>query len=168
MLAPDIPVRQFHLTRSCPTCNWFQGRGQARIEGVKGSRLGGQGYNQLPVTPQHGLRPGEEPHDTRQSGHERHISRPDSGRVVCTHAASDKGEHTTASHVARWIVVISTAKTAVWRRCKVRRAYCTLEGPRQDRMSRSAHWVSSRAATAAHVRSNYPFSVPKWVPTGVW
>jgi len=35
------------------------------------------------------------------------------GRVVCTHAASDAGAPTTASHVARWVAVMSAAKTAV-------------------------------------------------------
>jgi len=44
-----------------------QGRGQARIEGVKESRLGGQGHDQFPVTPQHELRPGE--------GNELHVAR---------------------------------------------------------------------------------------------
>jgi len=29
-------------------------------------------------------------------------------------------------------------------------------------------WVSARAATAAHVRANFPFSVPRWVPTGAF
>jgi len=90
------------------------------------------------------------------------------GRVVCTHAASDVGVPTTASHVARWVAVTSAAKTAVWRRDKVRRAYWTFAGPRQDRMSAWALWMSARAATAAHVRENLPFSVPRWVPTGAW
>jgi len=166
MLAPEIPVRQFHLSRPCPTGQWFQGRGQARIDGVKGSRLGGQGHDQLPVISQHELRPGNEPHDTRQSA----TPHPPSliGRVVCTQAASDVGVPTTASHVARWVAVTSAAKTAMWRRSKVRRAYCTLAGPKHYRMSACAHCVSARAANAAHVRANFPFSVPRWTPTGEW
>jgi len=40
------------------------------------------------------------------------------GRVVYTHAASHVGVPNTASHVACW-----AAKTTVWRRGKVRRAY---------------------------------------------
>jgi len=77
------------------------------------------------------------------------------GRPVCTHAASDVGVPSTASHLARWVAVTSAAKTAVWRRCKVRRSHCTFAGPRQDCMSACAHWVSARAATAAHVRANW-------------
>jgi len=90
------------------------------------------------------------------------------GRVVCTHAASDVGVPTTASHVALWVAVTSAAKTAVWRSGKVRWSYCTLAGPKQDRMSACAHWVSARAATAAHVGANFPFSAPRWAPTGEW
>jgi len=90
------------------------------------------------------------------------------GRVVCTHSASDVGVPTTAPHVARWVAVTSAAKTAVWRRLKVRRAYCTLAGRRQDRMSACAHWVYAKAATAAYLRANFPFSVPRWAPTGAW
>jgi len=90
------------------------------------------------------------------------------GRVVCTYAASDVGVPTNASQVARWVTVTSAAKTAVWRRGKVRRAFCTFAGPRQNRRSACAHWVSARAATAAHVRANFNFSVSSWVPTGAW
>jgi len=82
------------------------------------------------------------------------------GRVVCTHAASDVGVPTDASHVARWVAVTSAAKTAVWRRGKVRRAYYTFAGSRNDRISTCAHWVSARAATAAQVRASLSFSVP--------
>jgi len=63
------------------------------------------------------------------------------GRVVCTHAASDVGVPTTASHVARWVAVTSAAGSAVWQSGKVRRAYCTLAGPKQDRMSACANWA---------------------------
>jgi len=122
VLASDIPVRQFHITSPRPTCQWLHGQGQARNEGVKQSRIGGQGHDQLSATPQHGLRPGEELHDPRQSRHGRHIGRAGDpaaasliGRVVCTHAASGAGVLTTASHVARWVAVTSAAKTAVWR-----------------------------------------------------
>jgi len=121
VLAPDVPVWQFHLAGPRPTCQRFQGRGPgARIEYVKQSRLGDQGHDQLPVTPQHDLYPGEELYNPRQSRHGRHIGRaatpqPPSliGRVVCTHAASDVGAPTTASHVARWVAVTSAAKTTV-------------------------------------------------------
>jgi len=90
------------------------------------------------------------------------------GRVVCTHAASDVGVPTNASHVARRVAVTSAAKTDVWRRVKVRRAYWTFAGHRHDRMSATALWVFARGATAAHVRANVPFSVPRWVPNGAW
>jgi len=89
-----------------------------------------------------------------------------SGRVVFTQAASEVGLPSTASHVARWVAVTSAAKAAVWRSGKVRRAYWTFAGPRQDRMSACVLWVSARATTAAHVRANLPFSVPRWAPTG--
>jgi len=68
-------------------------------------------------------------------------------------------------HVARCVAVKSAAKTAEWRRGKVRRAYCIFSGPKQDRMSAWAHWVAARAATAANVRANFPFSTLRWVPT---
>jgi len=35
------------------------------------------------------------------------------GRVVYTHAASDVGVPTTASHVARWVAVMSAAKNVL-------------------------------------------------------
>jgi len=57
------------------------------------------------------------------------------GRVVCTHAASDVGVPSPASHVAHWVAVTSAAKTAVLRKGKVRMAYCTFAGHKQDRMS---------------------------------
>jgi len=90
------------------------------------------------------------------------------GRVVCTNAASEVGVPTTASHVASWFVVTSAAKSAMWRSGKVRRAYCTFAGHRQDRMSACAHWMSARAATAAPVRAKFPFSAPRGAPTGAW
>jgi len=46
-----------------------------------------------------------------------------SGRVVCTHAASDVGVPTTASQVALWVAVTFAAKAAVWRIGRVRRAH---------------------------------------------
>jgi len=73
---------------------------------------------------------------------------------------------TTASQVARWVTVTSAAKASVWRIGKVRRAYWTLVGPRQDRMSAWALRVSARAATAAHVRANLPFRAPGWASNG--
>jgi len=45
-----------------------------------------------------------------------------SGSVACTHAASDAGVPTTASQVARWVAVKSSAKAALWRIGRVRRA----------------------------------------------
>jgi len=82
--------------------------------------------------------------------------------VVCTHDASDVGVPTTASQVARWVAITSAAKAAVWQSGKLRRAYWTFAGPRHDHMSARAHWVSARAATAAHVRSNVLFRAPRW------
>jgi len=120
VLSSDIPVQQFHFPCPRPTGQWLQGRGQSRIQGFEQSCLGGQGHDQLLVTPQHELRPGEELHDTRQSRHGRTSAalatpQPPSliGRVVCTHAAWDAGVPTTASHMARWVAAMSAAKTAV-------------------------------------------------------
>jgi len=69
--------------------------------------------------------------------------------VVCTHAASDVGVPTTASQVARWFPLTSPAKAAVWRIGRVRRAYWTFAGRRQEHMSA---W--------AHLRANLPFRAP--------
>jgi len=89
-----------------------------------------------------------------------------SGSVVCTHAASDVGVPTTASQVAHWVAVTSAAKAAVLRIDRMRSAYWTFAGPRQDRMSAWALWVSALAATAAHVPANLLFRAPWWAPTG--
>jgi len=96
VLASDIPVRQFHLTGSRPTgttsCRSHPSMCSARARNcmTTASRATGATSAAL-ATPQ-----------------------PPSliGRVVCTHAASDMGVPTTASHVARWVAVNSAAKTA--------------------------------------------------------
>jgi len=72
----------------------------------------------------------------------------------------------TVSHVARWVAVTSAAKAALWRSGKVWRAYWNFAGPKQDRMSACAPWVSAKTATAAHVQANFPFSVSRWAPVG--
>jgi len=72
-----------------------------------------------------------------------------------------RGRTHQASQVARWVVVTSAAKAAVWRIGMVRRAYWTFACPTQDLMSAWALFVSARAATAAHVRANLPFMVPR-------
>jgi len=85
VLAPDIPVGQFHLARPCPAGQQFQARGQARIKGVKRSRVGGQGHGQLSVTLQHGLCPGEELHVPSQSRYGCQISRAGDPAAALTH-----------------------------------------------------------------------------------
>jgi len=59
------------------------------------------------------------------------------GRVACT------SEHGRAHHdvpLACWVAVTPSAKAALWRSGKVRRASCTC-GPKQDRVSAWVHWV---------------------------
>jgi len=79
----------------------------------------------------------------------------------CTHAASDVGVATSVFHVARWVAVTSAAKAAVRRSGKMWRAYWNFAGPKQDRMSACAPWVSAKTATVAHVRANFPFIVSR-------
>jgi len=85
VLASDIPVWQFHLNGPSPTCQWFQGRGQVRIEAFQLSCSGGQGHDQLPFTLQHELRPREEQHDPRQSHQGRLIRRAGDPAAALTH-----------------------------------------------------------------------------------
>jgi len=127
----------------------------------------------MSVAAQQRLSSGEELHDPREPRHRRHVRGTSNPAAALTQR--QRGLHprrvgrSRARHgiqVARWVTVTSAVKADVWRIGKVRRAYWTCAGPRQDRMSAWALWVSAMAATAAHVRANLPFRAPRWAPTG--
>jgi len=127
VLAPDVPVGQFHLTSARPAHSGIQCWGQEGVDGIQQHRLGNQRDDQLPFASQNCLRPGEELQDTATSDALAPPQPPSlMGRVASTRAAAETGVPTTVTHLARCVTVTTSAKAAVWLSGSVRRAYCTI------------------------------------------